>query len=72
MYTLFHSIGVRKALAAEMVPLGASLIAAEMFYRFHSFILECSAFLATWTVASALYSLARRRLFAARAARAAQ
>jgi hypothetical protein len=28
----------------------ASLAIAEMFYKFHSFTLECVAFLATWYV----------------------
>jgi hypothetical protein len=30
--------------------LAASMIIAELFYKFHSFTLECLAFLATWYV----------------------
>lgn len=27
-----------------------ALLAAELFYKFHSFMLECGAFLVTWLV----------------------
>jgi hypothetical protein len=37
-----------------------SFVIAETFYKFHSFTLECSAFLATW------YVLDRLRAWAAR------
>ena len=37
---------------SEQAPaLGGSLLVAELFYRFHSFLLETGAFLATWFVA---------------------
>ena len=32
------------------VALGFSILIAELFYKFHSFTLECVAFLATWYV----------------------
>ena len=32
----------------ELPALGIALLIAELFYKFHSFILECAAFLATW------------------------
>jgi hypothetical protein len=35
-------------LARETVPLAAAFVVAEVFYEFHSFALECIAFLATW------------------------
>jgi hypothetical protein len=51
MYQLTKSRGLR--LAAEELPAGTcALVVAEMFYRFHSFTLECLAFLATWYVFS--------------------
>ena len=51
MYHLIGSRGLR--LAAQEVPAGTlALVVAEMFYRFHSFTLECLAFLATWYVFS--------------------
>jgi len=47
MYHLIRSRGLR--LAAQELPAGScALVVAEMFYRFHSFTLECLAFLATW------------------------
>jgi hypothetical protein len=47
MYHLVKSRGLR--LAAQEMPAGTcALVVAEMFYRFHSFTLECLAFLATW------------------------
>jgi hypothetical protein len=54
VYGLVHSLGTRKALAREAATLILSLGLAEAFYKFHSFSLECLAFLATWAVLSAL------------------
>jgi len=34
-----------------------ALLIAELFYKFHSFILECMAFLATWLVLDLLTEL---------------
>ena len=48
MYTMIRSIQSRLQLAEQGLILSISLIIAELFYKFHSFILECSAFLATW------------------------
>ena len=39
-----------------------ALVCAELFYKFHSFILECAAFLVTWFVLDALSSLLYRRV----------
>jgi hypothetical protein len=45
----------------EQAPiLAASLVIAELFYKFHSFTLECIAFLATWYVLDALVKFVRR------------
>ena len=39
----------RVEIAAREAPTGvAALVIAEVFYKFHSFTLECLAFLATW------------------------
>ena len=47
MYLLTKSRGLR--LAAHETPAAIlALVSAETFYRFHSFTLECLAFLATW------------------------
>lgn len=48
MYSLIRSLSVRQLLAQQAPPLSASLLIAEVFYKFHSFSLECVAFLATW------------------------
>ncbi|PYI93385.1 MAG: hypothetical protein DME97_06520 [Verrucomicrobia bacterium] len=57
MYYLTRSRGLR--LAAQELPAGTcALVVAEMFYRFHSFTIECLAFLATWYVFSWVLSKA--------------
>ena len=54
MYTLFRLLPVKR-LAYEQVPaLALAWIIAELFFKFHSFTLECGAFLATWFVLDAL------------------
>ena len=62
MYTLARSIGFRHMLLEQVPALGASLIIAEMFYKFHSFTLECLAFLGTWYVLDLSIQFARRHL----------
>ncbi len=62
MYTLARSIGFRQVLLEQVTALGTSLIIAEMFYKFHSFTLECLAFLGTWYVLDLSIQLARRHL----------
>jgi hypothetical protein len=59
MYTLLSHAGLRKSLLAEAAPCAGSLALAELLYKFHSFTLECLAFLATWFALSYLVSLAR-------------
>jgi len=53
----------RRELLARQLPLGTSaLVTAELFFRFHSFTLECLAFLATWyALDRALDTVARLR-----------
>ncbi|MGH9766233.1 MAG: hypothetical protein ACREAB_02260 [Blastocatellia bacterium] len=41
---------------AEASSLTLSIVTAELFYKFHSFTLECLAFLATWYAVSYLAS----------------
>ena len=50
MYTLIQSISLRRLLVEQGIALGFSILIAELFYKFHSFTLECVAFLATWYV----------------------
>jgi hypothetical protein len=48
MYTLARQLSLRSLLAIQAPALIGALVIAEMFYKFHSFTLECLAFLATW------------------------
>lgn len=50
MYTLVTRTQSRLTLMNETAALVVALIIAELFFKFHSFTLECAAFLATWTV----------------------
>lgn len=51
MYSLTSQLSIRKLLLEQLPVLAVSLVLAEMFYKFHSFTLECLAFLATWFAA---------------------
>lgn len=54
MFTLVRAVPLRR-LAFEHVPtLGLSLAIAEVAFKFHSFLLEASAFLVTWYALDAL------------------
>lgn len=54
MYTLLRLLPLRR-LACEQAPaFMLAWISAELFYKFHSFTLECGAFLATWFALDAL------------------
>jgi hypothetical protein len=61
MYTLVRNIRSREGLIVEVPALTLSFVTAEVFYKFHSFTLECACFLCTWFVASSLFSLTFRR-----------
>mgnify|MGYP003460437861 FL=1 len=50
MYTLLRSLSLKRVLSEQLPALGLALLIAEVFYKFHSFLLECTAFLATWFV----------------------
>ena len=53
MYTMVKTLPVRETLTRQLPALGVSIGLAETFYKFHSFSLECVAFLATWWVIDA-------------------
>ena len=48
MYTLARRSSVRALVVVQGPALLGSFVIAEIFYKFHSFTLECLAFLATW------------------------
>ncbi|MDH5548246.1 MAG: hypothetical protein OEZ43_21965 [Gammaproteobacteria bacterium] len=61
MYTLYRLLPAKR-LAYEQAPaLVLAWLIAEMFYKFHSFTLECAAFLVTWFVFDAVIQLISRR-----------
>jgi hypothetical protein len=62
MYTLLRVLSFRRLLSEQFPPLVAAWLVAELFYKFHSFSLECAAFLATWFVFDALMQAGRRLL----------
>lgn len=50
MYTFLKILSTRELLLEQVPAVMISLVIAEIFYKFHSFTLECIAFLATWYV----------------------
>ena len=60
MYTLLQSITVRQLFLEQAPIFAVSLIIAEVFYKFHSFTLECIGFLATWFLLDASVKFIRK------------
>ena len=58
MNTLLRMLRFRDWTMVEGPALGAAWIIAEVFYKFHSFTLECGAFLGTWLVLGSVLRLA--------------
>lgn len=63
MFSYVKQVGLSTALSQEAPAFLVSFVIAEVFYKFHSFTLECAAFLVTWYVLSWVQS----RLFGSRA-----
>jgi hypothetical protein len=53
---------LRRLLLEQLPALAVSFVIAEVFYKFHSFTLECLAFLATWCVVDVMIQQVGRRL----------
>ncbi len=53
MYTLIRLVSLRYLLLEQVPAIAISILIAELFYKFHSFTLECIAFLVTWYVIDA-------------------
>jgi hypothetical protein len=62
MFTLLRLLSARRIFVEQLPAIAAAWAIAELFYKFHSFTLECAAFLATWFVFDALIQLAKRLL----------
>lgn len=60
MYSAISILG-RRFVAHEMPSGVAAFVLAEMFYKFHSFTLECGAFLLTWYALGSLHAAIRKR-----------
>ncbi len=54
MYHLIHSFTVSQLFKRQLPMFALAFIIAELFYKFHSFTLECVAFLASWYVLDAI------------------
>ncbi len=62
MYSLIRALPLRRLLSEQAPAFGSSLLIAELFYKFHSFLLETGAFLATWFVIDLVLSSVMQRL----------
>jgi uncharacterized membrane protein YoaK (UPF0700 family) len=60
MYELVRRLTLRQLTLEELPLLLVALGIAEMFYKFHSFLLETGAFLLTWLALGALHASLRR------------
>ena len=62
MFRLITSISAGELFKRQLPVFLVAFLIAELFYKFHSFTLECAAFLATWFVLDgALHLLAGPR-----------
>jgi phosphatidylglycerophosphate synthase len=60
MFTLISRLPIRELLLRQATTLFAALMIAELFYKWHSFLLEAGGFLLTWFVLDALAGLIAR------------
>lgn len=60
MYSLIRALSVKQLLLEQTPTILMAWLVAETFYKFHSFTLECAAFLATWFVFDAGVQAVRR------------
>ncbi len=54
MFQLIRSLSRQQLFAQQTPILAVSIVIAELFYKFHSFTLECVAFLVTWFALDAI------------------
>lgn len=62
MFTLISRLPLRELIWRQAPTFIIALVIAEMFYKFHSFLLETGAFLVTWFVLDAVAGLIARLL----------
>jgi len=56
MFTLLTRLAPRELFLQQAPVFLASLVIAELFYKFHSFLLETGAFLGTWFILDGIVS----------------
>jgi hypothetical protein len=59
MFTLLRNITSREVIFTEAPSFFLSLLIAELFYKWHSFLLECIGFLVTWYCISFVFNMIR-------------
>ena len=64
MFTLFRLLPFKQLLIEQLPALLSAWLLAELFYKFHSFSLECAAFLLTWFAIDGALQLVKRLVFA--------
>lgn len=70
MFELLKTLPARYLITQQVPAGGGAWLVAETFYKFHSFTLECAAFLATWFVFDAVGAGVRRLVGSRRVAAA--
>lgn len=50
MFRQIRSMTLKQCFVEQLPALAGAALIAEVFYKFHSFLLECGAFLLTWLV----------------------
>ena len=54
MFQLIHNLTAGELFKRQLPVFATAFVFAEFFYKFHSFTLECIAFLVTWYVLDAI------------------
>lgn len=54
MFTLLRLLPYKQLFGEQLPAIAMAWVIAEVFYKFHSFSLECAAFLLTWFALDAL------------------
>jgi hypothetical protein len=62
MYELIRHLPASRLLLEQLPQLAVALTIAELFYKFHSFLLETGAFLVTWFALGAAHAALLRLL----------
>jgi hypothetical protein len=62
VYQLLMAISGTQLVGRQAPALVGSVVIAELFYKFHSFTLECAAFLMTWFVIDLVVQMVASRL----------